>query len=120
MGLFRDLLNEARNTSVPTEYRIALGQLKRMYNAGEVPSEKELQKDAEMIAKKNHLEEDKFFEFAKSQFKINESEKMVTTPVQEMLSEATKSDNEKLIFQIENQSLLYNDYKYAKNENDFK
>ena len=73
MGLFRDLINEARNTSVPTEYRIALGQLKRMYNAGEVPSEKELQKDAEMIAKKNHLEEDKFFEFAKSQFKINES-----------------------------------------------
>ena len=78
MGLFRDLINEARNTSVPTEYRIALGQLKRMYNAGEVPSEKELQKVAEMIAKKNHLEEDKFFEFAKSQFKINESEKMVT------------------------------------------
>lgn len=73
MGLFRDLINEARNTSVPTEYRIALGQLKRMYNAGEVPSEKELQKDAEMIAKKNHLEEDKFFEFAKSQFKINEA-----------------------------------------------
>ena len=74
MGLFRDMLNEARNTSVPTEYRIALGQLKRMYNKGEVPSEKELQKDAEMIAKKNHLEEDKFFEFVKSQFKINESE----------------------------------------------
>lgn len=73
MGLFRDMLNEARNTSVPTEYRIALGQLKRMYNAGEVPGEKELQKDAEMIAKKNHLEEDKFFEFVKSQFKINES-----------------------------------------------
>ena len=73
MGLFRDLINEARNTSVPTEYRIALGQLKRMYNAGEVPSEKELQKDAEMIAKKNHIEEDKFFEFVKSQFKINEA-----------------------------------------------
>ena len=73
MGLFRDMLNEARNTSVPTEYRIALGQLKRMYNKGEVPSEKELQKDAKMIAKKNHIEEDKFFEFAKSQFKINES-----------------------------------------------
>lgn len=72
MGLFRDMLNEARNTSVPTEYRIALGQLKRMYNKGEVPSEKELQKDAEMIAKKNHIEEDKFFEFVKSQFKINE------------------------------------------------
>jgi hypothetical protein len=74
MGLFRDMLNEARNASVPTEYRIALGQLKRMYNTGEVPSEKELQKDAEMIAKKNHIEEDKFFEFVKSQFKINESE----------------------------------------------
>ena len=44
MGLFRDMLNEARNTSVPTEYRIALGQLKRMYNTGEVPVEKELQK----------------------------------------------------------------------------
>ncbi len=73
MGLFRDMLNEARNTSVPTEYRIALGQLKRMYNKGEVPSEKELQKDAEMIAKKNHIEEDKFFEFVKSQFKINEA-----------------------------------------------
>ena len=73
MGKFRDYLNEARATSVPTEYRIALGQLKRMYNPGEVPSEKELQKDAEMIAKKNHLEEDKFFEFVKSQFKMNES-----------------------------------------------
>ena len=73
MGLFRDLINEARNTSVPTEYRIALGQLKRMYNAGDVPSEKELQKDSDMIAKKNHLEEDKFFEFVKSQFKINEA-----------------------------------------------
>jgi hypothetical protein len=90
MGLFRNLINEARNTSVPTEYRIALGQLKRMYNKGEVPSEKELQKDAEMIAKKNHLEEDKFLEFAKSQFKINESEKMVTALVQEILSEAKK------------------------------
>ena len=73
MGLFRDLINEARNTSVPTEYRIALGQLKRMYNAGDVPPEKELQKDSDMIAKKNHLEEDKFFEFVKSQFKINEA-----------------------------------------------
>jgi hypothetical protein len=53
MGKFRDYLNEARAMSVPTEYRIALGQLKRMYNPGEVPSEKELQKDVEMIAKKN-------------------------------------------------------------------
>ena len=90
MGLFRDIINEARNTSVPTEYRIALGQLKRMYNTGEVPSEKELQKDAEMIAKKNHIEEDKFFEFVKSQFKINESEKIATAPVQEIVSEAKK------------------------------
>lgn len=73
MGKFRDYLNEARAMSVPTEYRIALGQLKRMYNPGEVPSEKELQKDVEMIAKKNHLEEDKFLEFVKSQFKTNES-----------------------------------------------
>lgn len=87
MGLFRDLINEARNTSVPTEYRIALGQLKRMYNTGEVPTEKELQKDAEMIAKKNHLEEDKFFEFVKSQFKINES---TESPIQVILSEAKK------------------------------
>lgn len=76
MGKFRDYLNEARATSVPTEYRIALGQLKRMYNPGEVPSEKELQKDAEMIAKKNHLEEDKFLEFAKSQFKMNEAKEL--------------------------------------------
>ena len=73
MGKFRDYLNEARAMSVPTEYRIALGQLKRMYNPGEVPSEKELQKDVEMIAKKNHLEADKFLEFVKSQFKMNES-----------------------------------------------
>ena len=93
MGLFRDMLNEARNTSVPTEYRIALGQLKRMYNKGEVPSEKELQKDAEMIAKKNHIEEDKFFEFVKSQFKINESEKIATALAQEMLSEAKSKED---------------------------
>lgn len=73
MGKFRDYLNEARAMSVPTEYRIALGQLKRMYNPGEVPSEKELQKDVEMIAKKNHLEADKFLEFVKSQLKMNES-----------------------------------------------
>ncbi len=73
MGKFRDYLNEARAMSVPTEYRIALGQLKRMYNPGEVPSEKELQKDVEMIAKKNHLEADKFLEFVKSQFKLNEA-----------------------------------------------
>lgn len=73
MGKFRDYLNEARAMSVPTEYRIALGQLKRMYNPGEVPSEKELQKDVEMIAKKNHLEADKFLEFVKSQFKMNEA-----------------------------------------------
>ena len=73
MGKFRDYLNEARAMSVPTEYRIALGQLKRMYNPGEVPSEKELQKDVEMIAKKNHLEADKFLEFVKTQFKMNES-----------------------------------------------
>ena len=73
MGKFRDYLNEARDKSVPTEYRIALGQLKRMYNPGEVPLEKELQKDIEMIAKKNHLDSEKFVEFAKSQFKMNES-----------------------------------------------
>lgn len=123
MGLFRDLINEARNTSVPTEYRIALGQLKRMYNTGEVPSEKELQKDAEMIAKKNHLEEDKFFEFTKSQFKINESEKMVTTPVQEILLEAkiTKSDSGKYtlidgVIQITKKELakIHKDYKSDK------
>lgn len=73
MGKFRDYLNEARAMSVPTEYRIALGQLKRMYNPGEVLFLKELQKDVEMIAKKNHLEADKFLEFVKSQFKMNES-----------------------------------------------
>lgn len=73
MGNFRDYLNEARNTSVPTEFRIALGQLKRMYNDGEVPEKKELLKDVEMIAKKNHLDSDKFLEFALVQFKMNES-----------------------------------------------
>lgn len=73
MGIFRDMFNEARNSTVPTEYRIAFGQLKRMYNPGEVPSEKELQKDAEMIAKKNHIEEDKFLEFALAQFNMNEA-----------------------------------------------
>lgn len=125
MGLFRDLINEARNTSVPTEYRIALGQLKRMYNSGEVPEEKELKKDAEMIAKKNHLEEDKFFEFVKSQFKINESKKesTPTTPVQEILSEAkiTKSDSGKYtlidgVIQITKKELakIHKDYKTDK------
>jgi len=73
MGLFRDKIEEARNSSVPTEYRIAFGQLKRMYNPGETPDKKELEKDIEMIAKKNHLEEDKFLEFAMKQFKMNES-----------------------------------------------
>lgn len=77
MGQFRNWLNEARDKSVPTEYRIALGQLKRMYNPGEVPSEKELEKDVEIIAKKNHLDAEKFLEFAKAQFKMNESEKMI-------------------------------------------
>ena len=73
MGQFRDWINEARNNSVPVEFRIALGQLKRMYNPGEVPSEKELEKDVEIIAKKNHLDAEKFLEFAKAQFKMNES-----------------------------------------------
>lgn len=74
MGIFRDYLNEARDKSVPAEFRIAIGQLKRMYNAGETPDKKELEKDAEMIAKKNKLDCDKFTEFALSQFKMNESE----------------------------------------------
>lgn len=78
MGNFRDYLNEARNTSVPTEFRIALGQLKRMYNAGEVPEKKELLKDIEMIAKKNHLDSDKFLEFALAQFKMNEADEDVS------------------------------------------
>lgn len=73
MGQFRNWLNEARDKSVPTEFRIALGQLKRMYNPGEVPSEKELEKDVEIIAKKNHLDAEKFLEFAKAQFKMNEA-----------------------------------------------
>ena len=73
MGQFRDYLMEARNKQVPTEFRIALGQLKRMYNAGEVPEKKELEKDVEMIAKKNHLDADKFLEFAIAEFKLNEA-----------------------------------------------
>lgn len=73
MGQFRDYLNEARNKQVPTEFRIALGQLKRMYNAGEVPEKKELEKDVEMIAKKNHLDSDKFLEFVIAEFKLNEA-----------------------------------------------
>ena len=77
MGALRDYLNEARDKSVPTEFRIAIGQLKRMYNKDDVPESKELEKDAEMIAKKYHLDADKFLEFAKEQFKLNESEKMV-------------------------------------------
>ena len=77
MGIFRDMIEEARQSTVPTEYRIALGQLKRMYNDGEVPEKKELLKDVEMIAKKNHLDSDKFLEFALAQFKMNESEKMI-------------------------------------------
>lgn len=73
MGKFRDYLNEARDKSVPAEFRIAIGQLKRMYNKDEVPDKKELEKDAEMIAKKNKLDAEKFLEFALSQFKINEA-----------------------------------------------
>lgn len=73
MGIFRDMIEEARQSTVPTEYRIALGQLKRMYNDGEVPEKKELLKDVEMIAKKNHLDSDKFLEFALAQFKMNEA-----------------------------------------------
>ena len=73
MGVFRDYLNEARDSSVPAEFRIAIGQLKRMYNTGEVPELKELQKDAEMIAKKNHLDAKKFVEFAMKQYGLNEA-----------------------------------------------
>ena len=73
MGALRDYLNEARDKSVPTEFRIAIGQLKRMYNKDEVPALKELEKDAEMIAKKYRLDLGKFLDFAKEQFKINES-----------------------------------------------
>lgn len=76
MGIFRDMIEEARQSTVPTEYRIALGQLKRMYNDGEVPEKKELLKDVEMIAKKNHLDSDKFLEFALAQFKMNEAKMM--------------------------------------------
>lgn len=95
MGKFRDYLNEARDKSVPTEYRIAMGQLKRMYNAGETHDEKELQKDAEMIAKKNHLEVDKFLEFALSQFNMNES--AVGTPGRTTVKDAEEHINDELI-----------------------
>lgn len=84
MGVFRDYLNEARDSSVPAEFRIAIGQLKRMYNTGEVPELKELQKDAEMIAKKNHLDTKKFIEFAIKQYGLNES------AIDSILSEAKK------------------------------
>ena len=55
MSQFRKLLNESRDKSVPVEFRIAIGQLKRLYNPGEVPKLKELTIDAEAISKKNKL-----------------------------------------------------------------
>ena len=95
MGIFRDMIEEARQSTVPTEYRIALGQLKRMYNDGEVPEKKELLKDVEMIAKKNHLDSDKFLEFALAQFKINES--AVGTPGRTTVKDAEDHINDELL-----------------------
>ena len=97
MGALRDYLNEARDKSVPTEFRIAIGQLKRMYNKDEVPILKELEKDAEMIAKKYRLDLDKFLEFAKEQFKVNESE---------ALEEAVDKSNSTKIFKDAKSRLL--------------
>ena len=54
MKSFREYLeygkiNEARDKSVSSEFRIAFGMLQRMYNPKEVPSEKELIKDAQKM-----------------------------------------------------------------------
>lgn len=71
---FRKYLSEVRNKSVTPEFRIALGNLKRMYNANEKPDIKELEKDADMISKKNKLDPKAFLTFVKAEFKINEGE----------------------------------------------
>ena len=51
---------------------------------------------------------------------IETLQRMLKFGDEEVNEAKNKSDNEKLIFQIENQSLLYDDYRYSKNENDFK
>jgi hypothetical protein len=80
MGQFRDYLREARESSVPTEFRVVLSELKKTYNQGEVPSEKEL----EIVAEKFMLDAEKFIEFAKPKFEVNENQ------LQNILSEAKK------------------------------
>lgn len=67
------ILSEARDKSVPTEFRIALGQLKRMYNPNETPKLDELVKDAEIVAKKAKIDIKKFIEYAKEQYNLNEA-----------------------------------------------
>ena len=69
MGQFRDYLREARESTFPTEFRVVLSELKKTYNQGEVPSEKEL----EIVAEKFMLDVEKFVEFAKPKFEVNEA-----------------------------------------------
>ncbi len=64
-----NILDEARDKSVPVEFRTSFGVLQRLYNPKQVPDIKELEKDSKTIAKKYKLNADKFFEFAKKRFK---------------------------------------------------
>lgn len=64
-----NILDEARDKSVPVEFRTSFGVLQRLYNPKQVPDIKELEKDSKTIAKKYKLDADKFFEFAKKRFK---------------------------------------------------
>jgi len=64
---FRELI-EARDKSVSSEFRIALGKLKGIYGDDETPSIKDLEKDAEMVAKKAKIQDVKgFVKYAKTQ-----------------------------------------------------
>lgn len=77
MGQFRDYLetgaiDEARDKSVSTEFRIAMGVLKRLYNPKEVPEKNKLKDDAEDVAKKYKLDIKTFVKYALEQYGLNE------------------------------------------------
>lgn len=53
---FKNFLNETRDKTVPVEYRIAAGQLKRLHGDTK-PSDKEFEADAKEVAKRNKIED---------------------------------------------------------------
>lgn len=92
---FRELI-EARDKSVSTEFRIALGKLKGMYGDDETPSIKDLEKDAEMVAKKAKIEDiEGFVKYAKTQITQSMSESELQKEYQEYFEGLLKKYNVK-------------------------